>query len=820
MARQTGRLSGFFAELGRRKVVQVAIGYAAVSWLLLQVVDLTLEAFEAPSWIMQAFLVVLVLGLPVVIALSWIFDLTPGGVIRTAPRERIGPDHDTLSVLLTLTPANGGQFDRTFRSTAKMHCQRFGARSTDCAAERIIAQFDNAHDALHCAIYLQTRLGARQARQASLVIGEAGPHEHHLVGDAVEDALELQQHAPVGGLAVTGAFYDTILDRSGSPFRGTMRSTDQVLNGHKARVYLADHAQLSDAAVQDWHRPKAPEPGSGAIWMRAIALVLLAAIGLAVWRWLPEVALPGLETPPPSIAVLPFRDVGEGGASRQFVVGLGEEVLTTIAGIGGFRVFSSQATADYQRSGKSLLEIGADLGASHLLEGSVNRSGDHVRIYMRLNNSKDGTIEWAQDYDASPQDLVTVSRDIAQRIASALQVTLSEDETTRLEHSPDISPEEYTAYLEAIGYLRQPASTETLTQAQKRLSNVVSSEPGFHEALAALCRTNLRWYSLTQDTSYFDLAEQQCGTVLQSNRENVAAMKALGQLYNAKGDTGRATEYFQRGLNLDADDVELRAGLAQAYRAQGDRERAEALLREAIQLEPGNWGLYSDLGLQYLTSGRYRDAVAAYEAALELVPDDASILGNVASAYYFLGEFGKAAQNWERSLASDATASAYSNVATMWYYDGSFEKAREYFERAIEISPRDYRFWSNLADAESQIEAYRDEALAHYGKALELADQLLEINPENQEALAVSAWCAANLGMDEDALRRITEAESVAPGDPNITYVAATVYAALGDQAKVERAIRFVVEAGYPVQILRATPILKGHLELIKDETT
>ncbi len=150
----------------------------------MQVVDLTLEAFDAPNWIMQALLVLLVLGLPVVIAVSWIFDLTPGGVIRTAPRERVGTDHDTLSVLLTLTPAEGGYFDRTFRSTAKMHCERFGARSTDCAAERIIAQFDNAHEALHCAIFLQTRLSERQARQASLVIGEAGSHDRHLVGDA------------------------------------------------------------------------------------------------------------------------------------------------------------------------------------------------------------------------------------------------------------------------------------------------------------------------------------------------------------------------------------------------------------------------------------------------------------------------------------------------------------------------------------------------------------------------------------------------------------------------------------------------------------
>ncbi len=820
MPRLTGRLAGFIAELGRRKVVQVAIAYAAISWLVMQVVDVILEAFEAPNWIMQALLVVLMLGLPIVIALSWIFDLTPGGVIRTAPRERIGAGHDTLSVLLTLTPSHDDRFDRTFRSTAKMHCERFGAQSTDANAERIIARFDNAHEALHCAIYLQTRLSDRLARHASLVIGETGEHEHHLVGVAVDDALQLQQYAPAGGLAVTGAFYDTILDRSSSPFRNTMSNTIEEIGGHSTRLYLADRAQLADPKVQSWHRPEVPASGSGGIWVRAIALVLLAAIGLAVWRWLPEVELPGLQTPEPSIAVLPFRDVTEDEANRPFVAGLGEEVLTTIAGIGGFRVFSGQATAGYQQAGMSVSEIGDKLGVSHLLEGSVNRSRDHVRIYMRLNNTEDGSIQWAQDYDASPEDLVTVSRDIAQRIANELQVALSEAETSRLEQPPAVSPEDYTAYLEAIGYLRQPASTETLTQAQKRLSDVVSSEPGFHEALAALCRTNLKWYDLTKDTNYFDLAEQQCGTVLQSNRENVAAMHALGQLYNTKGDTEKAIEYYRRGLNLDADDVALHAGLAQAFRAKGDRNRAESILKDAIQLEPGNWGLHSDLGLQYLRSGRYRDAVDAYEAALDLVPDNASVLGNVASAYLYLSEFEKAAQNYERSLASDATASAYSNVATMWYYDGSFDRAREYFRKAAEMTPRDYRVWSNLADAESQVDGYRESARQHYAEALEMANELLEINPDNQEALAASAWCAVNLGMADEARRRIGKAERIAPDDPNIKYMAATVYASLGEEAEVQRTVEASIEAGYPMQILQATPILKGKLDFVQDETT
>lgn len=820
MPRQSGGFAGFLAELGRRKVVQVAVAYAAIAWLLLQVVALTVEAFEAPNWIMQALLVVLVLGLPVVIALSWIFDLTPGGIIRTAPRERSSTNHDTFSILLTLTPAQDGSFNRIFRSNAKMHCERFGALATDTGADRILARFDNANDALHCAIYLQTRLGARQPCQASLVIGESGSHDRHLVGDAVDDALQLQQHAPVGGLAVTGAFYDTILDRAGSPFRGKMSSASLEINGHEARVYMAEEAQLAEPEVQAWQRPQTPKAEAGGMWPRVIALVLLAAIGLAVWRWLPQVELPGLQTPQPSIAVLPFRDVSENEANQWLVAGLGEEVLTTIAGIGGFRVISGQRTAEFHQSGKDLSRIGDELGASHLLEGSVNRSGEQIRINLRLNSTSDGSIQWAQNYDATPRDLINVSRDIAQQVANSLRVALSDAETSRLEHPPSVSPENYTAYLEAIGFLRQPASTETLTEAQNRLSKVVSSEPGFHEALAALCRTNLRWYSLTHDTNYFNLAEQQCGTVLQSNRENVAAMNALGQLYNQKGDTQKAIEYFQRGLSLDEEDVDLRAGLAQAYRAQGDRERAEAVLKEAIQLEPGDWGLHSDLGLLYLTSGRYQDAVAAYESALALVPENASVLGNVASAYYFLGEFGEAALHWERSLAADATASAYSNVATMWYYDGSFEKAREYFQQAAELTPSDYRVWSNLADAESQIESDTESARSHYQDALALAAEQLRINPDNQEALAISAWSAANLGMASEARRRITEAEQITPDDPNILYLAATVYALLGDDDDLQRSVERSLELGFPMKIMRATPVLESKLEFLHNETT
>jgi Flp pilus assembly protein TadD len=296
-------------------------------------------------------------------------------------------------------------------------------------------------------------------------------------------------------------------------------------------------------------------------------------------------------------------------------------------------------------------------------------------------------------------------------------------------------------------------------------------------------------------------------------------MMALGQLYIAKGEPATAETYYRRGLSLDQYNVELRAGLAKSLRTQGDRAGAEAMLQEAIRIDPRNWGLYSDLGQLYLSWGKSSEAVAAYDKAFELVPDNASVLGNVGSAYYYLGEFRKAALAYERSLEFDPTASAYSNIATLWFYEGEFERARENYEKAAEMTPRDYRVWSNLADAESQIDGMQESAQSHYREAFGMADELLAINQTNNEALVVSAWCAANLGMDEQARERVEQALSIAPDDYNVSYVSATVYAVLGAQEELQSSVQRSIELGFPQQILLATPILEGKLGFLEDET-
>jgi tetratricopeptide (TPR) repeat protein len=791
------------------------IAYTAIAWLTMQFGDLTLEAFDAPAWIMQLVLVLLLIGLPVVVALSWIFDLTPEGVLRTAPRELKASHHDLLSAVMAITAPDSTRFEPSTLRSLKSHCDRFGAHSTESDPESLISRFDNAHEALHCVIFLQSLMPATAPCRSGLSIGEAGWHDKHLQGDAVDIAHRLARFSPQGGLAVSNAFYDAILDHAGNPLREQMRRTKENLNHHPVTIYLADSELLAQPAILSWQHVSEPDEKRAGQWVTVTALLLLAVIAFGLWRWLPKLELPGMTKPEPSIAVLPFQDLSRKQANQWFVAGLGEEVLTTIAGIRGLRVTSRRTALDYQKQHKDISAIGEQLGVNHLLEGSVNRDGQHIRINMRLSSTEDGSLRWAQNYDASPEDLIRVQQDIAQRVAASLQVALSSEEMVRLERVPAIGPDAYTMYLEAIGYLRQPSSKETLSQAQSRLSQVVVGEPDFKDALAALCRTNLQWYTLTQDSDYFELAQQQCGTVLQANRENVSAMLALGQLYIAKGDEETAIDYFQRGLGLDSNDVELQSGLATALRHQGKQEEAEALIRQAIQIEPGSWGLYSQLGSLYISMGRNSEAVASYDRAFDLIPDNASVLGNVGSAYYYLGEFRRAALAYERSLEFDPTGSAYSNIATLWFYEGSFEKAKTYYEKAAELAPSDYRVWSNLADAESQLPGQEDQARQHYGEAMALAEKLLEINPANADVLSLLGWCAVNLGQQKLAGQSIEEAIRIAPDDPNIAYIAATVFATLNQLGHMRSAVEHSIETGFPVQILLATPILEGKLEFL-----
>jgi len=812
---KTGPMRAFLTELRRRKVLQVAIAYAAIAWLLMQVVSLALGAFEAPGWIMQAVLVLLAIGFPLVIVLSWIFDLTPQGILRTLPRELVAEQHDALSAVMVLSLAKELPEKSNAPHRMKTYCDRFGAHSTELRDQQLIARFDNAHEALHCAIYLLSLAPPNMPYRASLAIGEAGIHAKQLHGDAVDAALWLEQLESSAGLVVSSAFHDAILDHPGNPLHGRLQRQTEDYNNHAVSVYQASHELITQPAVQSWQQLAEPQSSQAGTWVKLTALVFLAAIAVAMWRWLPEIELPGSADQVPSIAVLPFQDLSQDQGNQWFVAGLGEEVLTMIAKISGFRVVSKRTALGFDKQDTNLTELGRLLGVNHILEGSVQRSGDQIRINMRLSATADGSLRWAQNYDARPDDLIGVQQDIGRSVADSLEVALSDEEQISLQKAPDIDPRSYTIYLEAIGFLSQPPSSESLNRAQSRLNQVLAINSEFSDALAALCRTNLSWYKLTRDSAYFSQAEQQCGSALQASQDNVSLMLALGQLYNSKGDADTAIEFFQRGLGLDSDDVDLQSGLAEAYRIEQDFTGAEQLIKQAIKIEPGSWGLYSQLGSLYLSMARYGEAASQYEEAAKLVPENASVQGNIGSAYYYQGEFGKAAEAFERSLGFNPTSSAYSNIATLWFYEGAFEKARNYYERAAELTPRDYRVWSNLADAESQIAGFEESSKLHYSTAMDLAGELHEINPSQADVMSVLAWCAVNLGQSAQAERWITGAVEIAPNDAETAYLSALVYAALKQPVTSRLEARRAIEAGYPENAVQATPILRDTLGII-----
>ncbi len=799
----------FIAELRRRKVVQVMIGYAAVAWLLIQFGSLLLETFQAPGWAAQLLFMVLFIGFPVVIALSWIFDLTPQGILRTSRRELTREPHDMLSAVLVFTvPEQAHKGASTLRKL-KIECQRFGAQTAERQKNRLIARFDNGHEALHCAIYLQSIISDSLSCTAALAIGEAGLHQHHLQGSAVETALQLETLSPAGGLAFSNAFYNTLIDHPESPLREHLERIEVNLSDHPVSVYLASQRALMLPKVQSWQHVADPSYNPMGRWVTISALLMLGMIAFGIWRWLPEFEIPGLSAPLPSIAVLPFRDLSQDESNEWLVAGLGEEVLTTIAGLRGFRVVSRRTSMDYSNQDWDITELGEQLGVSHLLEGSVQSGGKALRISIRLSSTTDGSLAWAQNYNATPDNLITLQQDIAQRVASSLEVALSDEELDRLQKLPTVAPEAYTAYLEAIGYLRQPPSNETLTEANRRLERALEIQPDFNDALAAQCRANLYWYRLNKDGEYFDLAEAQCEQALDASNKNVTVLLALGNLHHEKGDQDAAEQYFQRGLSLDSDDVELQAGLARVRGAQGDTESAEVLLQQAIRIEPGSWTLYSLLGRLYISQGRNAEALEQYNKASTLMPNNANVQSNIGGVYYYLGEFGKAAEAFERSLAANPSATAYSNIGTLWYYNGDFEKAHDNYLLASELRPSDYRVWSNLADAENQIQGEEESARDHYSHALDQANTLLEINPEDAEALSLLAWCAVNIGLDSIAERSVNEAVRLAADDPNIAYVSATVYAALGQWEQAQQLEEKIMAVGFPKQIIDATPILK-----------
>ena len=468
-------LKNFFAELKRRNVYKVAVAYAVVAWLLMQIATQIFPFFDIPNWAVRLVVLLLILGFPVALILAWAFELTPEGIKRAdelAPNESITPRTGRKLIAFTAVVA-------------------------------VIA--------------------------AALL------------------AFRFFHPAPAPITAVS--------------------------------------------------TPPAP------------------------------VAVPAPPTiPEKSIAVLPFENLSDEKANAYFADGIQDEILTKLASIADLKVISRTSTARYKSKPEDLKTVSQQLGVATVLEGTVQRAADKVRINVQLIDARADTHLWAKSYDRDAKDVFAVESEVSQEIADALQAKLSSGEADALTAAPTRDAEAYDLFLKGEYEEREAESSlkaESFDRAAAFYNKALDRDPNFALAAARLASSKIlrHWFVVRLGKSELAEIKRLADHALALAPNLPDAHIALGNFYYyGQRQYDDALKEFHRALELRPNNVQAQEQIAFIYRRQGRWELALSEMAKCEERDPRNASFVANFGTTYLNLRMWSEAKRAGSRALALDP--------------------------------------------------------------------------------------------------------------------------------------------------------------------------------------------------------
>ncbi len=493
--------------------------------------------------------------------------------------------------------------------------------------------------------------------------------------------------------------------------------------------------------------------------------------------------------------------------------GLAEELQHRLSRVAGLRVAARRSAFAFKGKDVDIRGIADALDVSYVVEGSIRRQGDLVKVNAALVERVTGKNRWSNSYTSSG-DFLAVEDKIGTQVLAALERVLGVDArgVPVPRRSGDIAA--YDLYLQGLSYLRKPKSARTLDAAEQLFQRSLAEESDFARAQAGLCQTRVERFLLERVPAHVAAAEEACTRAQDRDPAAFEVHEALGSLRLVTGDSAEAEASYRRALAIVPESPDALIGLAAALAEGGDPELAERTLESAIAAQPRYTATHVEYGSFLFRQGRARDAIAPWQRAAVLEPDNPSAFNNLGVAYLYAGDFKKAADAFSNSLAIEPTRSGYSNTGTGLYYNGKFSEAAEMFRKATELAPADHRPWGNLADA-LHFGGHPAEARKAYDRALSLAERELAINPKHAVNQAQAAYYASRLGNRNRARQCIDNALAEGGSDNEAFLYVGLAELGLGDEASAVRHVRRARDLGYPEVFLKSAPELDAIWKMI-----
>ena len=392
---------------------------------------------------------------------------------------------------------------------------------------------------------------------------------------------------------------------------------------------------------------KAPPKSAIPKWA-AILIVIAIAIGsFLFWqRQKPKTTAFASLIPEKSIAVLPFENRSEDKANAYFADGIQDEILTRLAKIADLKVISRTSTQHYKSAPENLSEIARQLGVAHIVEGSVQKSGDSVRVNVQLIKAANDSHLWADTFDRKLTDIFSVESEVAKAIADQLRAKLTGQEEQVIAAKPTDNVEAYDIYLRGVAYNLKPLNTANSLAAQRYLREAVRLDPKFALAWALLSYVDARGYITATLQPTVGLREE----TRQAAETAFTLQPNLGEAVVAKGfyhyaclkDYDTALRYFEQARQFLPNNSRIPESLAYVARRRGQWDQSESYFNEAERLDPRNVDLLSQHAFSYMCLRRFPEALRKSDQVLDITPDDVDILAVKAAIAQAEGDLSRA----------------------------------------------------------------------------------------------------------------------------------------------------------------------------------
>src|SRR6476661_4970719 len=558
-----------------------------------------------------------------------------------------------------------------------------------------------------------------------------------------------------------------------------------------------------------------------------ILLIALAVIisALAGFFLLPRAVRDKIDK---SVAVLPFQNLSSDPDNAYFADGIQEEVLTRLTKIGDLKVISRTSTQGYQSEPGNLAEIAKQLGVANILEGSVQKAGNQVRVNVHLVNVQTGSQLWAETYDRKLSDIFSVESEIAKGIAESLQAKLTGREEQALAAQPTNNPQAYDAYLRGLAFeARSNYSSDALFKAIEFYDLAVRLDPNFALAWARLSGVHALLYSNRRDTTPArrDAAKEALENAqrLQPNTPETLLFSGYYQ-YWVLHDYGLAKATFERVSKKIPGNSEVLYALAAIARTEGHWDESLAYWERGLALNPRNTALLTEVAFTYAALRQFSRAEKLYDRALDILPNEVSIMALKASIYQAEGNLQEAAK-----LLAQINLETNSDVAvrirlTQWRLERNYAEATQWVQGRQDR----LRLFFGIDKGSKQLgnalvhrvagDAAQAKAFAE--QARNTIEPLRKEQPDNAFVAAALAVAYAMLDEKESALNEAQRAITLSPSNkdrlsgPAFEENLALVEMIIGENTRAIATLTRLLQTPYGGWLYSPAPITPALLRL------